>query len=210
MGFGLEQERKMKKLIVASNNKGKIREIKEILKDFNLKVLSLKDLNIDIDVVEDGNTFIENAYKKAKEVYDVTEGYMVLADDSGLMVDALNGAPGVFSARFAGEYGNDVKNNKKLLEMLKNKSEEERSAKFVCSLVLIIDDNRKINVEGSVKGEIIKEAIGEDGFGYDPLFYVPKLKKTFAQMTSIEKNSISHRGKALNLLKNRLKEELGM
>lgn len=198
----------MKKLIVASNNKGKIKEIKEILSDFQLEVFSLKDLNIDIDVVEDGNTFMENAYKKAKEVYDITEGYMVLADDSGLMVDGLNGAPGVFSARFAGEHGNDEKNNEKLLEMLRDKSQDDKKAKFVCALVLIIDDNREIKVEGDVKGQIIEEARGEDGFGYDPLFYIPQFKKTFAEMTGSEKNSISHRGKALNLLKNKLKEEL--
>lgn len=198
----------MNKLIVASNNQGKIREIKEILEDFQLEVFSLNDLNIDIDIIEDGDTFMDNAYKKAKEVYDVSEGYMVLADDSGLMVDALNGAPGVFSARFAGEHGNDEKNNEKLLNMLKGKIEEERKAKFVCALVLIIDNNRKIRVQGDVNGYIIEEAIGKDGFGYDPLFYLPKFKKTFAEMTSNEKNSISHRGKALNYLKDKLKEEL--
>ena len=198
----------MNKLIVASNNQGKIREIKEILKDFQLEVFSLKDLDIDIDVMEDGNTFMDNAYKKAKEIYDATKGYMVLADDSVLMVDALNGAPGVFSARFAGEHGNDEKNNEKLLNMLRGKEKEERKAKFVCALVLIIDNNREIKIQGDVSGYIIEELRGKDGFGYDPLFYVPKFKKTFAEMSSNEKNSISHRGKALNYLKNKLKEEL--
>ena len=122
----------MNKLIVASNNQGKIKEIKEILKNFQLEVFSLKDLQIDIDVVEDGSTFMENAYKKAKEIYNITKGYMVLADDSGLMVDALNGAPGVLSARFSGEHGNDEENNEKLISMLKGKGKEiERQDLYV-------------------------------------------------------------------------------
>lgn len=198
----------MNKLIVASNNQGKIREIKEILKDFQLQIFSLRELNINIDVLEDGNTFMDNAYKKAKEVYDVTEGYMVLADDSGLMVDALNGAPGVFSARFSGEHGNDDKNNEKLLNMLKGKDKNQREAKFVCALVIIIDNHREIRVQEEIKGFITEQGRGKDGFGYDPLFYVPQLEKTFAEMTNKEKNSISHRGKALDRLKKKLKEEL--
>ncbi|AJA47445.1 Non-canonical purine NTP pyrophosphatase [Clostridium pasteurianum DSM 525 = ATCC 6013] len=191
----------MNKLIVASNNQGKIKEIKEILKNFQLEVFSLKDLQIDIDVVEDGSTFMENAYKKAKEIYNITKGYMVLADDSGLMVDALNGAPGVLSARFSGEHGNDEKNNEKLISMLKGKGKGDRKARFVCALVLIMDNYEEIKVQEQVEGIILEDRRGKDGFGYDPLFYIPEIKKTFAEMTSSEKNSISHRGRALNQLK---------
>lgn len=197
----------MKKLIVASNNQGKIKEIKEILKDFNLEVVSLKEANIEANIVEDGNTFIENAYKKAYEIYKLT-GEMVLSDDSGLMVDALNGAPGVFSARFAGEHGNDKKNNEKLLKLLEGKKEEQRTAKFVAAMVLIINKDKILKVQGECNGYIIEEGKGHDGFGYDPLFYIPKLNKTFAEISSAEKNSISHRGKALSKLKDKLKEEL--
>lgn len=126
---------------------------------------------------------------------------MVIADDSGLMVDALNGAPGIYSARFAGEHGNYKKNNEKLLRELDGKKVEERKAKFVCSIVFIIDKDNVIKVQGEINGIIGEKEIGEDGFGYDPLFYIPEYKKTFAQMDSQTKNSISHRGKALKILK---------
>jgi len=197
----------MKKVIVASNNQGKIKEIKEILKDFPLEVISLKEANIKVDVVEDGKTFMENAYKKAYEIYKIT-GEMVLSDDSGLMVDVLNEAPGVFSARFAGEHGNDKKNNEKILELLKDKKEEDRKAKFVAAIVFIINENKVVQVQGECNGYIIDEERGDDGFGYDPLFYIPDLKKTFAEISSSEKNAISHRGRALSILKDKLNEEL--
>jgi XTP/dITP diphosphohydrolase len=198
----------MKNIIVASNNEHKIKEIKEILKDFPYKIISLKEANINIEVEEDGNTFLENAYKKAKEIFDVTENSMVLADDSGLSVEALNGAPGVLSARFCGEHGNDSKNNEKLLYLLKDC--KNKKAKFVCAMVLIVDEKNIIKVEGEVEGCIIDKAVGENGFGYDPLFYFPQYKMTFAEMDSNLKNSISHRGKALDLLKEALKENLNI
>ncbi|APH14877.1 non-canonical purine NTP pyrophosphatase, RdgB/HAM1 family [Clostridium sporogenes] len=190
-----------KEVIVASNNKDKIREIKEILKKFNIDALSMKEAGIDIDIEEDGNTFMQNAYKKAATIYEILPKYMVIADDSGLMVDALNGAPGIYSARFAGEHGNYKKNNQKLLRELDGKKVEERKAKFVCSIVFIIDKDNVIKVQGEINGIIGEKEIGEDGFGYDPLFYIPEYKKTFAQMDSQTKNSISHRGKALKILK---------
>lgn len=196
----------MKKLIVASNNQGKIKEIKKILSQFDLEIVSLKDEGIDIDVVEDGTTFMENSYKKAKTIYDLT-GEMVIADDSGLCVEALNGAPGIYSARFCGEHGNDKKNNEKLLKLLEGKNKkEERKAKFVCSIVLIINSEKVIKVKGEVQGYIIDEEKGKSGFGYDPLFYVSELKKTFGEASEGEKNSISHRGRALKELKDKLKE----
>ncbi|KGM95950.1 nucleoside-triphosphate diphosphatase [Clostridium novyi A str. 4552] len=191
----------MKKLIVASNNQHKIEEIKEMLKEFNLDVISLKEAGINIDVEENGVTFAENAHIKAAEIFKIVKDSMVLADDSGLMVEALNGEPGVYSARYAGEHGNDKKNNEKLLSKLKGIKFEDRKAKFICAMELIVDDNTFIKVQGEVKGYILEEERGENGFGYDPLFYVPKFDKTTAEMTSKEKNSISHRGKALKNLK---------
>lgn len=196
----------MKKIVVASNNKHKIEEIKTILKDFNTEVLSLNDVGITIEVEETGSTFVENAYIKAKEIYSLlkSQEYHVLSDDSGLSVDALDGAPGVFSARFSGEHGNDKKNNEKLLKLLENVPDEKRSAKFICAMVLIIDENKVIKVQGEVDGKILKEEIGENGFGYDPLFFTKVFNKTFAQLSSEEKNLISHRGNALIKLKEQL------
>ncbi|KYH32850.1 dITP/XTP pyrophosphatase [Clostridium tepidiprofundi DSM 19306] len=190
----------MKKLIVASNNEHKIKEIREILKDFNMEILSLKDVGIDIDIEENGTTFMENAAIKANTIFNIMSDYMVMADDTGLMVDALNGAPGVYSARFAGEHANFKKNNEKLLNLLRDVPFEKRTAKFVCAIVLIVDKDTVINVEGESKGYITDKYVGDSGFGYDPLFYVPEFDKTFAQMTSEQKNSISHRGNALQKL----------
>ena len=201
-------------LIVASNNAHKINELKEMLSGLPFEVLSLKDAGIDIDVEENGTTFKENAYIKAKTIYDYChdkyKNVKVLADDSGLMVDALGGAPGVYSARFAGEHGNSEKNNEKLLKLLQGKKQEERKAKFACALVLILDENETIEVEGRTEGFITEEYNGHSGFGYDPLFYYPEFKMTFAEMTPEQKNSISHRGKAIELLKNELKKKLNL
>jgi XTP/dITP diphosphohydrolase len=190
----------MKKLLVASNNDHKIKEIKKILSKYPLEILSLKDAGIDIDVEENGTTFMENAYKKASEIYDKYDSYMVLADDSGLMVDYLGGAPGVYSARFAGDHGNSKKNNDKLIELLKGQSEDKRKAKFVCALALIIDSNTVIKVQGEAEGVITEEERGSNNFGYDPLFFVPEHNMTFAEMEPELKNKISHRAKALEKL----------
>ncbi|MDP4144602.1 MAG: XTP/dITP diphosphatase [Bacillota bacterium] len=195
----------MKRIIVASNNEHKIKEIKEIIEHLPYEVVSLKEAGIDIDVDEDGTTFMENAYKKASEIYKLNKDSMVLADDSGLAVDILSGAPGVYSARFAGEHGNDKKNNDKLIGLLSGKNFEERRAKFICAIILIVDDNKVIKVQGETDGYITESERGKDGFGYDPLFYVPQFNKTFAEMTSKEKNSISHRGKALKMLEENLR-----
>lgn len=196
----------MKKIVVASNNKHKIDEIKTILKDLNIQVLSLNEVGITIEVEETGSTFIENAYIKSKEIYDLLKdkGYWVLSDDSGLSVDALNGAPGVFSARFAGEHGNDKKNNEKLLKLMENIEDEKRSARFVCAMVLIIDENKVIKVQGEVEGYILREEVGENGFGYDPLFFTKAFNKSFGELSNEEKNIISHRGNALEKLKKQL------
>lgn len=197
------------KIIVASNNQHKISEIKNILKDLNLSIYSLRECNINIDVVEDGHTFKENAYKKAEEIrkYLINIGekdFIVMADDSGLEVEYLNKGPGVFSARYAGEHGNDDKNNEKLLEKLKDVKENDRNAEFICSIALVDWTGKELFIEGRYKGIIAEKKQGNDGFGYDPLFYIPRLNKTFAQLTPEEKNRISHRGIALKELKNKI------
>lgn len=198
----------MKKLLVASNNEHKINEIKEILKDFPLKIISLKEAGIDVDVEENGNTFMENAHIKASEIYKLADECMVIADDSGLTVDILNGEPGVYSARYSGEHGNSKKNNEKLLQNLKEIKFEDRKAKFVCAIELIINEETVINVQGEIQGYIVEVERGKDGFGYDPLFYIPEFEKTFAEMSSDEKNSISHRGRALKKIQEKIKEIL--
>ncbi|MCY6484411.1 XTP/dITP diphosphatase [Clostridium aestuarii] len=198
----------MKKMIVASNNQHKISEIKQILKKFPIEIVSLKEAGIDIDIEENGKTFMENAHIKASEIKKIVGDYMVMADDSGLMVDILEGDPGVYSARYSGEHGNDKKNNEKLLDKLKDVELEKRTAKFVCAIEVIIDNNKKIQVQGEVKGYINYKEMGVDGFGYDPLFYIPEFKKTFAEMSSEEKNSISHRGTALKKLEKKISELL--
>jgi XTP/dITP diphosphohydrolase len=203
----------MKKLIIASNNQGKINEIKKVLNDMPINVFSLKDIGLDIDVEEDGITFEENAKKKSEEIYKelIKKGennFIVMSDDSGLEVEYLNGEPGVYSARYAGEHGNDKKNNEKLLLNLKGVSYDNRSARFVCQLALINDKNIYKSVTGMVNGYILEEERGYDGFGYDPLFLYEPLNKTFAELTIDEKNDISHRGIALKKISAVIKEFL--
>ena len=203
----------MKKLIIASNNQGKINEIKKVLNDMPINVFSLKDIGLDIDVDEDGITFEENAKKKSEEIYKelIKRGesnFIVMSDDSGLEVEYLNGEPGVYSARYAGEHGNDKKNNEKLLLNLKGVSYDNRNARFVCQLALINDKNIYKSVTGTVNGYILEEERGRDGFGYDPLFLYEPFNKTFAELTIEEKNDISHRGIALKKISAVIKEFL--
>jgi XTP/dITP diphosphohydrolase len=192
-----------KKVIIASNNVHKLIEIKEMLKDFPFDVMSLNEAGINIEVVEDGKTFEENAYKKASEIMKITNE-TVIADDSGLEVSALNGAPGVYSARFAGEHGNYKKNNMKLLELLKDVPYDKRGARFVTSIVYLTPEGDQIKAQGYINGIIGFEEKGSNGFGYDPLFIVPELNKTFAELKPEEKNAISHRSRALADLKQQL------
>lgn len=196
----------MKKLIVASNNGHKISEIKEMLSKFNLQVLSLSEAGIDIDVEENGATFMENALIKARAIKALCKDEMILSDDSGLAVDALNGAPGIYSARYCGEHGNDVENNKKLIREMEGIPFEERKAKFICAMALVIDDNTEVQVQGEVGGFILESYEPCEGFGYDPLFYVPELKATFNDVSSEVKNSMSHRGRALEKLEVEIKK----
>jgi non-canonical purine NTP pyrophosphatase, rdgB/HAM1 family len=168
----------MKRLIIASNNEHKIGEIKEILINFNLEILSLKEVGINVDVEENGTTFIENAHIKAIEIYKLLkDGSMVMADDSGLMVDALGGEPGVYSARYGGEHGNDKKNNEKLLSNLKGVKFEDRKAKFVCAIELIIDEENIISVQGEAHGYISEELRGKKNLDMIHYFMYQSLTK---------------------------------
>ena len=203
----------MKKLVIASNNEGKIKEIKRVLEDINIKVVSLKDIGLNIDVEEDGLTFEENAKKKSVEIYKelIKRGdsdFIVMSDDSGLEVDYLNSEPGVYSARYAGEHGNDKKNNEKLLLNLKGVSYENRKARFVCQLAIINDKNEYRSVKGTVEGYILEEEKGNGGFGYDPLFLYEPFNKSFAEISIEEKNEISHRGIALKKFRTIIEELL--
>ncbi len=189
----------MKEIIFATKNKGKIKEIQAILgNDYIVK--SMEEIGIDIDVVEDGKTFEENAIKKAVEIKNVTNK-IVLADDSGLEIDYLNGEPGVYSARYMGEdTPYDVK-NAKILEILKDVEEDKRGARFVSVIALAMPGKDPITTKGTIEGIIGYEIKGENGFGYDPIFYIPSLEKTSAELSLEEKNKISHRGKALEEMK---------
>ena len=191
----------LNKLVIASNNQKKRKEIEAILKDLNISVVPASE-TVFIDVVEDGLTFAENAKKKAF-AFMQANSCSALADDSGLCVDGLNGAPGVFSARFAGEHASDEQNNQKLINALEGLN--ERSAHFSCALCLVLPNGAEVTAEGSVDGKIIDSLSGDQGFGYDPLFFSTELGKTFAQSTPEEKASVSHRGRALRLLKKKLK-----
>jgi len=195
----------MKKFIVATRNKGKLQEIKEILSDFPYEVISMEEVGIFKDIEEYGSTFEENALIKANEVYNIT-GEIVMADDSGLEVDYLNGAPGIYSSRFAGEGATDTDKNNKLLSMLEGVSFEKRAARFVCAIAVVFPGGKYFTVRGTCEGYIGLKPEGSNGFGYDPLFFMPEYGITTAQMESGEKNKISHRGKALRMMVSELKK----
>lgn len=192
----------LKKLVVASNNQGKLREISALLEHLSIEVLPQSTFDVG-EVEEPYMTFIENALTKARYASQCT-GLPALADDSGICVNSLNGAPGVISARYAGEPKSDERNNQKLVEELRNHT--DRSAFYYCIIVMLrhANDPQPIIVDGSWQGEIILEPKGEGGFGYDPYFYLPSLDKTAAQLASVQKNQLSHRGKALACLVERL------
>jgi XTP/dITP diphosphohydrolase len=198
----------MVRVILSSGNQHKISELKSILEEFDLEVISKNDIGYsEFEVEEDGDTLEENSLKKAMELWNKT-GDIVIADDTGLFVKYLNGEPGVYSARYAGEDATYEDNNKMLLEKLENVSVENRKAYFK-TVVSIVDSNGKsFKVDGICKGSIGLEAEGDNGFGYDPIFIVEGLNKTFAQMTDSEKNKYSHRGKAVRNLKNIIGELL--
>lgn len=189
------------KLIIASNNKHKIYEIKKILGSKFPEILSLSEAGIDHETIEDGETFMANAFKKAREIAEIS-GQAALADDSGICVDALGGAPGVYSARFSGVHGNDEDNNKLLLEKLLGIT--QRDAHYTCAMALVYPDGKEISAEGYMYGTITEKPRGNAGFGYDPLFVPTGESRTVAEMTDDEKNAISHRANALAALLEKL------
>ena len=192
------------KLIIASNNAHKLIEIKAILGGLFDEILSMREAGIDHETVEDGATFMENAEKKAREIAQIT-GCCALADDSGICVDALDGAPGIYSARFCGHHGDDEANNRLLLKKLEGR--EDRGAHYTCAIALVYPDGRQVCAEGYMYGQIGYEEKGENGFGYDPLFFLPEYGCTAAQLSPEEKNLISHRASALHALLEKLHAE---
>lgn len=197
----------MKKIIFATSNEGKMREIREIMRDMDIELLSLKDAGLNPDIEENGKSFEENAIIKAKQVMELT-GEIVLADDSGLEVDYLGKGPGVYSARFLGEDTSyDIK-NQYIIDKLADAKGEERSARFVCVIACAFPDGTIITSKGTIEGYIAEQISGSNGFGYDPIFYVPEYNCTTAEMSPELKNEISHRGKALRDMKTKLKNYL--
>lgn len=184
-------------VVVATQNKHKIKEIDAITAPFGFTLKDLTDVGLaDVKVVEDGETFEENSFKKAMEIHQAC-GYATLADDSGLMVDALDGAPGVYSARFAGEEGNDAKNNEKLLTLLAEVPESQRTARFVSVITMVFPGGKTLCARGECEGRILFAVAGQNGFGYDPLFLPDGADRSFAELSAEEKNRISHRANAL-------------
>lgn len=198
----------MNKIIFATTNEDKMKEIKMILGDLDLPILSLKDAGIKIDIVEDGKTFEENALIKAREIMKVT-GEIVLADDSGLEVDYINKEPGIYSARYMGEDTPYSIKNQSIIDRLKDAKGDERSARFVCAIAAVLPDGKEYTTRATIEGIIGYEEKGTNGFGYDPLMYVPEYGMTTGEMTPEDKNKISHRGKALREMRSKLADILG-
>ena len=195
------------KIIFATGNQGKMREIKAIMSDMDVEILSMKEAGIDVDIEENGTTFEENALIKARAIVKEA-GAIVLADDSGLEIDYLDKAPGVLSARYMGEDTPYSIKNAHILDLLKEVEGNARSARFVCSIAAVFPDGREFTTYATIEGEIAHKSAGENGFGYDPIFFVPEFGKTTAELSADEKNKISHRGKALSMMKEILKEEI--
>lgn len=196
----------MERMIFATGNENKMVEIREILGELPLEILSMKQAGITADIVEDGNTFEENALIKAREVCKLA-GEMVMADDSGLEIDYLNGEPGIYSARYMGEETSYRIKNQNLIERLQGVPDEQRTARFVCAIAAAFPDGREMVVRGTIEGRIGYEERGENGFGYDPIFYLPERGMSTAELSPEDKNSISHRGNALRKMKALLEKE---
>ena len=190
----------MKKMIFATGNKDKLKEIKMIMADLDYEIVTMKEAGFTGDIIEDGATFEENALIKARTIAKET-GLLTLSDDSGLVIDALNGEPGIYSARYMGEDTSyDIKNTN-LINRLEGVPDEKRSARFVCAVAAVFPDGREEVVRGTMEGRIGYEIAGENGFGYDPIFYLPEYGCTSAELSPEDKNKISHRGNALKLIK---------
>lgn len=195
------------KIVFATGNEGKMREVRLILKDLGLPALSMQEAGVSLDIEENGTTFAENAMIKARAVWEKTGG-IVLADDSGLVVDYLGGEPGVYSARYLGEDTSYEIKNQAIIDRLADAKEEERTARFVSAIAAVLPDGSELVTEGTVEGLIAHEPAGNGGFGYDPIFYLPEYGVTSAEIPIEKKNEISHRGKALEAMKIKLRERL--
>lgn len=193
----------MKKLIFATGNENKMKEIRMILGDLDYEILSMKEAGIDADIVEDGKTFEENAIIKATAISKLS-GCLVLADDSGLEVDYMDKMPGIYSARWMGEDTSYRIKNKAIIDKLEGVPDEKRTARFVCAIAAAFPDGRVVTKRGTIEGIVGYEERGENGFGYDPIFFLPEYGKTTAELSPEEKNQISHRGRALELIKSEL------
>ncbi|HJD03812.1 MAG: XTP/dITP diphosphatase [Mediterraneibacter sp.] len=197
-----------RRIVFATGNKDKMKEIRQILADLGMEIVSMKEAGVDIEIVEDGMSFEENAEIKARAVSRVLTSDIVLADDSGLEIDYLDKAPGIYSARFAGEDTSyDIK-NRIFLDRLEGVPDEERTARFVCAVAAVFPDGTSETVRETIEGRIAHEPAGENGFGYDPIFYVPEYECTTAEMSAELKNELSHRGKALRSMRRILEEKL--
>ena len=196
-----------KRIVFATGNAGKMREIRMIMEDMGMEIFSMKEIGVNPDIVEDGATFTENAVIKAKAVAALTDA-IVLADDSGLEIGALNKEPGIYSARYMGEDTSYRIKNANLIERLEGVPEEKRTARFVCAIAAVLPDGELLTTLGTVEGRIGYEEKGENGFGYDPIFFLPEFGCTSAELTDEQKNEISHRGKALRAMKQLLQEKL--
>lgn len=196
------------RIIFATGNQGKLKEIQEILSDFDIQVISMKDAGINIEIEENGKTFEENAVIKAKAIHDVT-GEAVLADDSGLEIDYLGGEPGIYSARYMGEDTSYRIKNANLIRRLDGVPDEQRTARFVCAIALVTEDGSTITTRGTFEGQIGYEEKGTNGFGYDPIFYVPEHGCYSAELSPEAKNAISHRGQALRKMKEEIRKLRG-
>lgn len=199
----------MRRIIFATGNQGKMREIREILSGLCLEgeeteILSMEEAGIHLDIIEDGSTFEENAMIKAKAVAECAPDSIVMADDSGLEIDYLNKEPGIYSARYLGEDTSYRRKNADLIRRLEGVADELRTARFVCAIAAVLPDGRLLEHRGVIEGRIDYEEKGKNGFGYDPIFYVPEYKKTAAELSEEEKNEISHRGKALRAVREQL------
>ena len=197
------------RIVFATGNENKMREIRQILSDLGMEIVSMKQAGVDPDIVEDGTTFMENAVIKAKAVAALLPDDFVLADDSGLVVDALGGEPGIYSARYMGENTSyDIK-NKNIIDRLEGVPKEKRTARFVCAIAAVTPSGKVLEAEGKIEGYIGYEQAGENGFGYDPIFYLYETDKSTAEIPPEEKNGISHRGNALRLIRSELEKEIG-
>lgn len=193
------------RIVFATGNAGKIKEIRMIMEDTRMEVISMKDAGIRVDIEENGQSYEENALIKARAVAAFTKD-IVMADDSGLEIDYLNKEPGIYSARYLGEDTPYSVKNANLINRLEGVPDEERTARFVCAIAAVLPDGRELTTLATIEGRIGYEEKGANGFGYDPIFYVPQFDKTTAELTEEEKNQVSHRGKALQLMKEELKK----